>query len=276
MDFTARVTLSTKFTKEELKSPDQVQKTLRQGFVWTTGHSKIIIAAIAVFIVVGLAVGIGGHISESKEQAQQEKYFGVEKQYAKIKAGFEEVARAEAAAAQAKDKKAAPPVDLSKKASGDITKDYGTVLQGFEALIAEAPKSKAAQMAALHVSEIYVNYKQDDKALETLNKIEAGVNKKDVLASLVWMQMGNILANKGDCKTAVTKYQSIADTKTLAFARDEAKLRMGLCYESMNDTAKAEQLYTEVSKNEDPATTDFAASREAQKYLRLLKAKSNL
>ncbi|MNT40352.1 hypothetical protein D3C72_1766590 [compost metagenome] len=50
---------------------------------------------------------------------------------------------------------------------------------------------------------------------------------------------------------------------------------MGLCFETMNDLAKAEELYTQVTKKED-ATADFAASREAQKYLRLLKAKKNL
>ncbi len=51
---------------------------------------------------------------------------------------------------------------------------------------------------------------------------------------------------------------------------------MGLCFESMNDLAKAEEIYTQISKKDDQNTTDFAASREAQKYLRLLRAKKNL
>lgn len=268
--------MSTKFSKEELKSPDQVTKTLRQGFVWTTAHSKMVIAAVAVFVVIGAGISLAGYFSEKKEVSQQEKYFLIEKAYSEKKRGFEEAVRAEMMAAQAKDKKNVPPVDASKKASGDIQKDYGPEIQGFTAFINDAPTTKAAQMAALNLSEIYMNYKQNDEALSTLQKVEKGLDKSDVLTGLVLMQMGNALANKADCKAAVEKWEAITGNKSLAFAHDEAKLRMGLCFESMNDLAKAEQLYTEIAKKEDQNTTDFAASREAQKYLRLLKAKKNL
>ena len=62
----------------------------------------------------------------------------------------------------------------------------------------------------------------------------------------------------------------------LQFAHDEAQLRTGLCYESLNDLTKAEEVYASIGKKDDASTTDFAAAREAQKYLRLLKAKKNL
>lgn len=268
--------MSTKISKDDLKSPDQVTQTLRQGFVWTTAHSKIVITAIAAFIVIGVGFSIFSYMSEKKEVAQQEKYFLLEKAYTDKKRGFEEVARAEMIQAQTKDKKAAPAFDASKKATGDLDKDYGAIVKDFEAFITEAPKTKAAQMAALNLADLYMSYKKHDEAIATLAKVEAGLSKGDVLTALVLMQSGNAHANKGDCQGAVAKWQTLTGNKSLAFSHDEAKLRMGLCYETMNDLAKAEELYTEISKKEDLNSTDFAASKEAEKYLRLLRAKKNL
>ena len=269
--------MSKKFSKEELKSPDQMTKTLREGFVWTTSHSKMVISAIVIFIVVGAGVSISGYLSEKKETEVQEKYFVLEKAYNDKRRGFDEAVRAEMAAAQAKDKKTAPAVDPSKKATGDLQKDYGSVISGFETLVSEAPKTKAAQMAALNLSAIFTDYKKTDEALAALQKVEKGLNKSDATSALVYMQIGNVYANKSDCKAAVDTWQKIAENKSFQFAHDEVKLRMALCYESMNDLTKAEQLYTEVSKKEDAnSPTDTAAVREAGKYLRLLKAKKSL
>lgn len=251
-------------------------KTLRQGFVWTTSHSKMVIGAVVAFIVIGAGASLVSYFSEKKEVALQEKYFLLEKSYTEKKRDFEEAARAEITAAQTKDKKAAAAFDPTKKASGDLTKDYGTIVTNLESFIAEAPNSKAAQMAALNLSEIYLTYKKFDEAFATLQKVEKGLDKNDMLTALVGMQMGNVLANKNDCKGAIEKWQSLTGNKSLAFAHDEIKLRMGLCFESINDLAKAEEIYNEVAKKSDPSTTDFAAAREAQKYLRVLKAKKNL
>ncbi|MDG0816582.1 tetratricopeptide repeat protein [Bdellovibrio svalbardensis] len=269
--------MSTKISKDALKSPDQVTKTLREGFVWTTTHSKIVITVVAAFIVVGTGISIAGYLSDKKETATQEKYFAVEKVYNEKRRGFEEAARAEVMAGQAKDKKTAPAFDPAKKASGDLQKDYGTVIPGFEALINEAPSTTAARMAALNLSNIYMEYKKTDEALATLQKVEKALNKSEATSALVYMQMGNAFADKNDCKSAVDTWQKITAAKNFQFAHDEAKLRMGLCYESLNDAAKAEQLYTEVAKKENAEQpTDVAAVREASKYLRLLKAKKSL
>lgn len=266
--------MTTKLTKDDVKSPDQVTQTLRKGFVWTTNHSQMVLGALVVFVVAGIIWSVVGYFSEQKEMSQQAKYFMLEKNYTEIKRGFDESARNELLAAQAKDKAAKPPA--GKKASGDLTADYGPVVSGFEGFIAEAPKTRAAQMAALNVSDIYLNYKKPDEALAALQKVEAGLKKNEALSALVWMQMGNTFAAKNDCKGAIEKWQNIVDAKGLAYAHDEAKLRMGFCYESMNDLAKAEEIYTEVSKKENSAEANFDATREAQKYLRNLKAKKNL
>jgi hypothetical protein len=266
--------LSIKIDKHDVKSPDQVTKTLREGFVWTTAHSQLVLGGIALFIVVGAGASIYGYLSDKKETALQEKYFTVEKEYTDKKRGFEEYARAELVAAQAKDKKAPAP-DASKKSSGDLQKDFGTAIAGFETIIKESSGTTAAQMAALNLSDIYGDYGKPEEAYNVLTQVEKGLGKNHALTALVLQRMGSLLANKNDCKGAIEKWKMIADRKGLKFASDEAKLRMGLCYENLNDLAMAEQMYTEVSSNQD-ANADFVATKEAQKYLRLLKAKKNI
>lgn len=269
--------MSKKISKEDLKSPDQVTQTLRQGFVWTTSHSKIVITVVLAFIVVGSAISLVGYFADKKEMAQQEKYFLLEKAYTQKKSDFEATSRAETMAAQNKNSKTPPPaVDPAKKATGDLEKDYGTVVANFESFINEEPKTKAAQMAALNLSDIYLTYNKTDEAIAILDKVQAGLDKDDVLTSLVWMQLGNAQANKQDCQSAIQTWQKIVSTKKLTYSHGEAKLRMGLCFESMNDLTKAEEIYTEVSKADTNGGTDFNAAQEAQKYLRLLKAKKNL
>lgn len=251
-------------------------KTLRQGFVWTTTHSKLVFGAFAAFIVIGLVASVANYMSDKKEVTQQEKYFLLEKSYTDKKRGFEEAARAEAQALVKKDKKDAKAPDLSKKATGDIQTDYGSIIAEFDAFIAQDPSTKAAQMAALNLSDVYQSYKKNNEALAALQKVEKSLKKDGVLSALVWMKTGNILADNNDCKGAVEKWQTLTTNKNFSFAHDEAKLRMGICFESMNDLAKAEELYNEVAKKQGQETADFAAVQEAQKYLRLLKVKKNL
>lgn len=249
-------------------------ETLRKGFVWTTGHSKVVLAVAGAFIAVGVIYSFISYSKEKKEVAQQERYFILEKAYSEKKRSFDEADRAIAVAIQGKDKKAEAEA-LKNKPSGDLEKDYSTEVANFESFIQAAPQTKAAQMAALNLSEIYMHYKMNDKALAALEKVEKGLDKKDMLTALVFMQIGNAKADAGDCQSAIMSWQNVVNNKALAFAHDETKLRMGLCYESMNDLAKAEQVYQEIG-NSNAGSTDFTASREAQKYLRLLKAKQNL
>lgn len=251
-------------------------QTLREGFVWTTSHSKVVLSAILVFVVFGAGASIYSYFNTKKETSLQEKYYLIEKEYTEKKRGFEEVTRAETMAAQSKDKKNLPAIDLSKKASGDLQKDLGGVVTGFKALVSEAPKTVAAQMAALNLAEIFSNYKLSEDAIASLTQVEKSLSGKDAMSALILQKLGNLYADKGDCKTALEKWESIVSHKALTFAHDEAKLGMGLCYESLNDLAKAEQMYGEVSAKKDAETSNFAAAKDAERYLRILKAKKNL
>ncbi len=268
--------MSTKLTKESVKTPDQVTQTLKKGFVWTTGHSKIVLAGLGVFMFLGAVVTGLNSLSDTKERTQQEKYYILEKNYLDIKRGFEEFQQAEILKNNPKNPKISPESDKLKKPSGDFDKDYGSVVAGFENFIKEYPNGYAAQMAALNLGEIYSSHSKFDEALTALQKVEKGLEKKAMTSALIWMQMGNLLANKKDCKSAIEKWQFLLNSEALAFAHGEAKLRIGLCYESMNEVAKAEEIFTEISSNVDGKVGNPEVAREAKKYLRILKAQKNL
>jgi len=266
--------LSKKLTKEEVKSPDQVLKTLNQGFQWSQSHSKAVIAAILVFVGVGVGYSLFSNLSERKESQAQEFYAKFEKNYLEKKRGFDEAER-QSARPPMKDAKDQPPVKA--KASGDLEKDYGPEVAGLKKTMDEYPTSKAAQMAALDLSEIYMNYKKDDDAYQALQKVEKQSEGKNLISYVVLTQMGNVLAEKNDCKGAVDEWQKVLARPEANFLHDTLRLKSAFCYERLNEIAKAEELYKKVSQNsqdpKNPQAGEVGLGKEAEKYLRLLKLK---
>jgi predicted negative regulator of RcsB-dependent stress response len=271
--------LSTKLSKDDVKSPDQVLKTLKQGFQWSQTHSQILIGSIIAFIVVGVGLSVYGTMSEKKESKAQGAYAQFEKTYLDKKRGFEEADR-EALRPPPKDPKNPEAKAPTKpKASGDMEKDYGPEVAGFQKVMTDHKSTKAAQMAALNLSEVYLNYKKADEAQQVLQQVEPQSQGKDLVSNVVLTQYGNVLSDKGDCPGAVAQWAKVLAHKEVAFLHDSLRLRSGFCYEKMNDLTKAEELYKKVSQNADEPkelTNGFAEpglGKEAEKYLRLLKLK---
>lgn len=268
--------MSTKLSKDDVRSPDQVLKTLNQGFQWTQSHSQAVIAALVVFIVLGVGYSVYANMSERKEVEAQDSYSQIEKNYLEKKRGFEDADRA-ALRPPVKDAKDQPPTPA--KASGNIEKDFGPEVSGFKQVIETHPSSRAAQMAALSLSEIYLNYKLVDDAAQVLNKVEPQSGGKNLISYIVLTQLGNVLSAKDDCKGAVDQWQKVLNRSEAAFLHDTLRLKSAFCYEKMNDTAKAEELYKKVSQNsqdpKNPQAGETGLGRDAEKYLRLLNLKKN-
>lgn len=251
-----------------LKNADQFQRGMIEGFQWTTAHSKMILGVIAVLVIAAAGWSFAQYQSAKTETAVQEKYFLLEKQVLEKKDGFER-------ATQAKNPKADAKAPAPVAATGDLQKDYGDLPNQFEALVKEYPKTHGAQMAALNASDIYMTYKKPEEALRILQSVASTMPKSEMLSALVWNQLGSVYADQGKCQDAIQQWQKIVDNRSLKFAQDEAKLRMGVCYETLNDLAKAEQMYSEVAKREEAGGMN-GASQDAEKYLRLLKMKKNI
>lgn len=272
-----------KLTKEEVRTPDQMTQGLGRFADWVSKNIVSVVASVVVLLVLGGVLSVVDYFSSQKESDLQGKMSRVEHQYTEKKTKFKEAEQSDSAKALAaakatdkkdkKDDKPAPPL----KATGDLEKDYGPEVAGFEDLVAKNASSKAGQMSAIYLAEIYSEYKQPEKALEALNKVVPKNEPSDVLSALTVNLKAGLLADKGDCAQAVDIWQKILSQKKIDYMHDEAKLRSAVCFEKMNDTAKAEKYYMELSKNTSSKDEpdDKAATEDAKKYLRLLKVRAN-
>lgn len=213
---------------------------------------KILVGVFAALVIGGAAVAFTGHFSAEKEKKAQESYFNVEKKLFELKA-----------------KQAAPPAGDTKKAE---PVDFTNVKRDLEKVIADYPRSVAAQMAALHLAGLLSEEKKFDDALSTLQKVES--KEKGLVNTLVQQQIGQLLADKDKCTEAIGVWQKILDRKEAAFIHPELKLQQALCYSKTNDLKKAEEILTNLaSQAANEAMGPNTTAKEAEKYLRLLQFK---
>jgi predicted negative regulator of RcsB-dependent stress response len=270
--------VSIKLDKDEVKSPDQFLQGLEKVMAWIQKNIAIVGIIFAVLVIGGVAWSIWDNVSSSKEEKLLSELALPEKEYNEKKNKFKEGERqleAKKKAEASKDKKDAANKDEKiEVATGDLQKDFGPYVEKFTELVNREPKSKAGQISAMYLAEMYTDYKQPEKALEVLNKV-SGEKANDVISALILNLKAGLIADKGDCQAAVSIWENVTKEKKVAYLHDEAKLRMALCYEKMNDNSKAEQLYTELSKPSEDPEFDRAVSEDAKKYLRLLKVRTS-
>jgi predicted negative regulator of RcsB-dependent stress response len=270
------ISLSKKLTKDDVRSPDQVLKTLNKGFEWTQAHSKLLLAALVLFLVTGIGYSIFSSVSANKETQAQGEYFKFEKDYLEKKRGFDEAQRIPNLPPDAKKN---PTEPVKAKPTGDLEKDYGPEVAGFQKVLTDFPSSKAAQMAAINLSEIYLDYKNTDGAFQALEKVAPHSKGQDLISAVVATQLGNVLSEKGECKAALDHWQNVLANSNVKFMHDTVRMKSAFCYEKINDTAKAEEMFKKVSQNsQDPKSPQMGETglgKEAEKYLRLLKLKKS-
>lgn len=252
--------MTTKIDKKDLKSPDKFQQELQKGFQWTTQHSKIVGMIVLGFMVLGAGLSAKSYMDDRKENELQAKYYQVEKKLVEKKTAFETAKAQPPADPKAKT----PPPPAGEKATGDFEKDYGPIAEELAQIVDQSPGSNAAKMAALNLAEIQLEYQKTAEAKAILEKVKTG--SRDLLSGLVQVQLGTVQADLNNCTSAVDTWQKVLANTSAKALHGAVKLKSGICYESMNDLAKAEKLYSE-AKSEDK---ESATARAAEKYLRLL------
>jgi len=162
----------------ELAKQDNFQRKLTLAFDWIVANKVIIILLVGVVALSGLGYAVYGQVKHSAQLKIQDQYYLIEKDYVKIKTDFDEAerqAQQEAAKAADKTKKdakkdAEPKPELKAKASGDLEKDYGTVLARFTDLHTASPKLVPGKVTALVLADLYWEYKKLDQAALVLEK----------------------------------------------------------------------------------------------------------
>ena len=211
---------------------------------------KLIAGAITALILGGALVTIVNGRGAQKEMTAQESYFAVEKKLMDLKS-----------------KQNPPPKAAGKESKPEVV-DFTPIKADLQKVMADHPGTIAAQMAALHFANLLVDEKNYDLALSTLQKVET---KKDGLVNtLVQQQIGQLQADKNNCVDAIAVWQKILERKEASFIHDDIKIQQALCYSKVNDFKKAEEILTNLANKTNPEMSASPASKEAEKYLRLL------
>ncbi len=258
--------MSTKISKDELREPDAFLKSMETGLSFLEKYAKAIAAIVAIAIVGTLIYSLMGYLERRKENHAQEAFYTVDAKYAKLKEGFEKVKmQAIIPDVAGKDKKSE-----GTPASGDVQKDYGSVITDLQTVQTSNPGTKAAAQAGLDLAEIYMSYKQPEKAAEAVSLSARALSHDELMGGLSYMMWGNALAAKGDCTQAIEMWQKVISVKTVSYLHPDATLRTGICYENLKQNDKAIEMYKRASQE----FADSSAGQTAKTLLRALEMKN--
>ena len=261
--------MAKKLDKKELKKPDSFQELFLQIGEQITENAPYFVALGVVALLVSASFIGWNWYHDSHEMRAQQALFPVEKAYMAKEDGFK---RAESqppphkANSKEKSKVESPNLPM---ATGNLDQDYGSEVSGFKAVIAQYPKTRAAVLAALDLAEIYTQYHQPATALQELDLVKGNLGAKDLLRGILLMKTANIQSVKGDCESAVKTWDQVLDQSSFAFFHPDASLRSAVCFEQLNNIARARELYQK-TRQQYP---DTPAAQSAQKFLQLMEMK---
>jgi tetratricopeptide (TPR) repeat protein len=228
---------------------------------WAEEHAKAITGFIVFLLICGAAYMAMGFFAKRQERAATEEFYSVAAKFHKAKEEYD----------QAKYRDAAPKgekVPDGKVATGDLQKDYGTIVSDLEKIARDRAGTSAGAEAGILAGDTYLQYKQPDKAVELARLNIDKLSDGQTLKHLSSMLLGNALATKGDCQEAVSVWQKVLDNSKAAYLHGDASLRAGLCYEQLGQTDKALEMYRKAS------STESGAASTARGLLRALEVKA--
>lgn len=248
--------MAKKLTKEEIKGPDAFMRTMETTTKFVDQNAKPLAAVIILAVLIAVGYVVANFVHEHKENSAAQALFNPQNEYRKLHDQFEQ---AKAPADPKADPKAAKPIP----ASGDLQKDYGPVVAGFENVIKEHSGTVAAGQAAVYLASIYQEYGKLDEAKSAVEKVLKDSPSNTLIFSVAHMVHGNILAAQGNCKDAVTSFETVKD-----FLSVDAAVKAGVCYEKLGQLDHAAEMYRKASSESDSST-----SLAAKGYLKALEQK---
>jgi ATP/maltotriose-dependent transcriptional regulator MalT len=258
---------------DEAKEKDILQVSGINTMGWVEKHIPTVLMVLGVAFVIGLGLVVINHFRSKAEVTAMETYFKVEKDYLKKKDGFkmaaEKAAHPETEKENTKktdDKK----FDVELVATGDIEKDYGSIITDFKNVVTQYNGSTAAALSALHLAEIYNQYKKAEDGFSVIEGQKNKINENSLVGGLLMQTYGTLLANQGKCADANKVWGTLLGKSKLSFMESELKIKMALCHESLGDLEKARAILQEVSAKGGEGKDGSRFTTQAKQYLRLL------
>jgi len=220
-------------------------------------HKAIVIAVVAAVAVGGIGYAANGALKSRAELKAQNAFFPIEKSYTEKREKFDQAKFADLTGQKA---------ESAVKASGDLAKDYGTLVEELEAFAKAHAGTAAGVQAAMIAAETRLAYNQAELAGSTLDSLVKETKSTNLMGALVRMANGNAWAQAGKCDQAVKAWEQVLATKEISFLHGEAALRSGLCLEKTGDKTKAAEMYRKASGESERSS----ASQTAKALLRAI------
>ena len=237
---------------ESIRNRDVLQEGML-SFVEFLEQNKMLVSGL---VVIALLAGVGvvgwDFINERREKSAQEAFYTVEKPFSDKRDKYDQAKYAALGGGKLDELVKAGTAVV---ASGDLTKDFGTLVDDLESFATKNASTTAGVQAALMAAETRIQYKQPEKALSALETSVKATKANSLIGALARMATGNALATAGKCDQALKSWEEVIAAKDLSFLHGEAALRAGLCLEKAGDKPKAIEMYRKASSESEKSSS---------------------
>ncbi len=226
-------------TKQEVREKDAFLQTSDKIGSWMTKHRSAVVGAGLVLVLGGIVYGAYDFYASSRESKAQEALYTARKLFnPAISNPFQQ-------------EKAPEP-----KLSDESAKAFESVIQNYSG-------TQASKVAAIELSQAFLDEKKADGALKVFDNAKA--SGSDIVSSLFYLQNAKVLEANGKCGDALPLLEKVWNSKSaLKALQTEARLRAGICHEQLGQLDKAKEMFKLAGQEKG------AAADTAKKYLRLI------
>ena len=104
-------------------------------------------------------------------------------------------------------------------------------------------------IASIELAYFLIQYNQEKQALSLLENVSLKSSSKGWVYHMMLYQLGVLFMNQKNYTRALFFFSKVVSNKNSLPFREEAFLKMALCYEEMGELDKAQQIYTELGKD---------------------------
>lgn len=260
----------------ETTQPKQVQKkdlSQRVEDYLLKNYKAVIGVFIATVLLIG-AYAIVQTVSTSREKAAQEELFAITSALDKKVTELSEAAQKKASA-DPKSKKTDLLDDLKQpeKTPEALARDLGPQVQKLEDFLKSHNDSKAGFLAAMALSDIYLEYGEPKKAADVLKSMSEKPSSDDLFYGLLNSQYALALSNSNNCQDAVGVYDRILKHKEHKHIHAQAMLRKGVCLMTLNKNDEAKNVFQE-ARTEFPDSVSGRSAESFERYIALKKGQA--
>jgi len=199
-----------KYTEKELKQPDEFNKTVMRIIDFTADHAKKILIAVGLVIIILIAAFILNSGSE-KERIEANNMFD-------------------------------SAMELYNNG------DNQGALSGFLETEKAFPDQGVSNIALYYAAIINFNEGNYSETVSLLNRFEKSEIDEPLLVESATLAQGLAYFNQNEWQNAIDYFSNITDPAS-PFEK-EAKLYSAISYEKLGDTARAKEIYDQITQTQ--------------------------